>query len=169
LSLLQEYSRRERIGCEAVCVNREEWGTGEPGDVPFGGKKPVPALNELLRNRLPVAEKIFNEQGKDVYHPQAKALCSDFRIIMEKMVEAELLGDIVRRDRRDVQTKGKIRRLALISAEDCALFDDLMTKYSQYEHSQSEEAPVSLPFPDELRDDFRLLKGWHEGFVARSG
>jgi len=68
-----------------------------------------------------------------------------------------------------VQTKNRIGNLSKITAGDCRMLDDLMTKYSRYEHSQPGEAPVPLPNPDELKTDLEGLKGWREEFVARAG
>ena len=84
------------------------------------------------------------------------------------MIECELLADVVQRFRRAVNTQGKLDKLARIRAEDCKLFDDLMTKYSRYEHSQPNEAPVDPPAPDELKADMEALRDWRDGFVMRS-
>lgn len=52
--------------------------------------------------------------------------------------------------------------------EDCELFDDLMTKYSRYEHSQAPEAPVLLPSPEELQRDMEGIKEWLTEFKQRA-
>lgn len=62
---------------------------------------------------------------------------------------------------------GKIHKLALINKEDCQLFDDFMTKYSRYEHSQSYETPVELPEPDELKADIERILTWIQEFNKR--
>jgi hypothetical protein len=97
------------------------------------------------------------------YAPLAKAICSDFRILLERMIECELLADVVQRFRRAVNTQGKLDKLARITAADCKLFDDMMTKYSRYEHSQPNEAPVAPPTPDELKADLEALRDWRTG------
>jgi hypothetical protein len=84
------------------------------------------------------------------------------------MIEFELMADVVGRYRRDINTKNKIKKLALISEQDCQYFDDLMTKYSRYEHSQPIESPVELPKPDDLLTDMTALKNWREEYVKRS-
>ncbi len=113
---------------------------------------------------MPKARKLLIEHGQEVYDPYAKALCSDFRILIERMVECDLLADVVQRYRRAINTMGKIEKLANINDSDCTLFDQLMTKYSRYEHSQPLEAPVAIPTPDEMENDFKLLKNWHVDF-----
>ncbi len=83
------------------------------------------------------------------------------------MIECELIADVVQRYRRTINTMGKIGKLAKISEADCTYFEDLMTKYSRYVHSQSLEAPVPLPEPDELELDFTELKNWLTEFKKR--
>lgn len=164
LGLVQDYAKKANIDPEIVCIRKETWGTGEPGDTPLFAKKPEKALNKLLNNRLPKARKLLIEHGQEVYDPYAKALCSDFRILIERMVECDLLADVVQRYRRVIKTMGKIEKLAKINASDCTLFDQLMSKYSRYEHSQPIEAPVAMPTPDEMENDFKSLKNWHVDF-----
>lgn len=167
LVLLQDYGKRERREPKVTCVRSETWGTGEPGDTPLFAKKPEKALNALLTENLARATKIYNEEGQAAYAPHAKAICSDFRILLERMIECELLADVVQRFRRAVNTQGKLDKLTRITSEDCKLFDDLMTKYSRYEHSQPNEAPVVLPSPDELNKDIEALQEWRNIFIAR--
>lgn len=84
------------------------------------------------------------------------------------MIENDLMSNIVQRHRRMIYTKGKLRKLAKISDADCRLFDDLMTKYSTYEHSQSPETPSQVLEPDELKEDFEGLMQWLDEFTKRS-
>lgn len=167
LVLLQEYGKREGREPKVTCVRSETWGTGEPGDTPLFAKKPEKALNALLNENLVRAKKAHDEEGQAAYAPLAKAICSDFRILLERMIECELLADVVQRFRRAVNTLGKLDKLSRVTAEDCKLFDDLMTKYSRYEHSQPNEAPVPPPTPDELKTDMQALKDWRAAFIAR--
>ena len=167
LGLVQEYAEKVKTKPKIICIRSESWGTGEPGDPSFDEPKPDRSLNHLINNRLPKAKKNLSESGVEDYRTHAKALCRDFRILLERMIEWRLLSGVVQRHRRAIQTKGKIEHLAKISKADCTYFDDLMTKYSRYEHSQSPEAPVRLPEPDELETDFRKLKEWQSGFKRR--
>jgi len=167
LVLLQEYGKREGRELKVNCVRSEAWGTGEPGDTPLFAKKPEKALNALLNENLARARKAHDEDGQAAYAPLAKAICSDFRILLERMIECELLADVVQRFRRAVNTQGKLDKLARITAQDCKLFDDLMTKYSRYEHSQPNEAPVAPPTPDELKADMEELRNWRTTFITR--
>jgi hypothetical protein len=167
LVLLQEYGKREGREPKVTCVRSEAWGTGEPGDTPLFAKKPEKALNALLNENLARARKAHDEQGQVAYVPLAKAICLDFRILLERMIECELLADVVQRFRRAVNTQGKLDKLARITAEDCEFFDRLMTQYSRYEHSQPIEAPVAPPTPDQLQADIEALRDWQTAFARR--
>lgn len=166
LGMIQEYGKKENIEPIINCIRYEPWGTGEPGETPFFAKKPAKALNDLINKRIAVARKRYKEEGKEVSYPYIKAICSDFRILLERMIEVVLLADVVQRHRRAVQTVGKIEKLAKINNNDCEFFDE-MTKYSRYEHSGSDEAPVTLPDPDELDKDLNNLKKWYDDFTKR--
>lgn len=153
---------------ETVHIRRESWGTGEPGDVPLYGKNPRAALNSLRDQRLAEARRFLGERGHEAYYPLAKAICSDLRILTERLVEWDLLSDVIQRHRRAVKTMGKIGGLAKITTEDCNLIDEFMTKYSAFEHSQPAEAPVELPTPDQLEADINRLLAWQAEFRARA-
>lgn len=168
LALLEEEIKKAEFEYEVICLRHENWGVGEPGDTPIFAKKPDKALNSLLNERLAKAKKTFQEEGTEAYELIAKGICSDFRILIERLLETELLADVVQRFRRAINTMGKINKLATISIEDCQLFDNFMTKYSKYEHSQSNETPVSLPEPNELHEDIIQIQTWIEDFRRRA-
>lgn len=153
---------------DAIHIRQEHWGAGEIGEVPLYGKKPEAALNDLRNTRLSKARKTLQMEGGEAYYPLAKSICSDFRILQERMVEFVLLADVVQRHRRDVMTKNKIHLLVKIKSSDCDLIEALMSKYSRYEHSQSNEAPVELPTADEIEDDINRLLVWHGEFTKRT-
>ena len=150
-----------------VNIRTEPWGSGEVGEIPIFGKKPEKALNGLKNGRLATAKKVYFEQGYDAYYPLAKAICSDFRILLERIVELYFLADVVQRHRRAINTMGKIHNLSKITQDDCDLIDKFMSKYSVYEHSQSAEFPAELPEPDELEQDIDTVLTWLVAFRGR--
>ncbi len=167
LVLLQDYAKQAGRKHNAVCIRSESWGNGEPGSTPLFIKRPDKALNMLLNERLAKARKTYYDTGHEDYEPLAKAICRDFRVLLERMIEWELMADVVQRFRREVITKDKLAKLARVTPEDCLLFDALMTRYSLHEHSQPDEAPVALPLPEELQADMEQLQDWRAGFVQR--
>lgn len=150
-----------------IYIGAKPWGTGEPSEIPIFGKKTKEALNMLKNQRLADLRKKHKE-GSDDCDILTKALCSDFRIVMERIVETVLLADVVQRHRRSINTMGKIQNLAKIKKSDCDLINKMMTKYSCYEHSQSNEAPGQLPTPDDIEKDIEEVLNWHGEFPKRS-
>ncbi len=150
-----------------VSIRQEPWGDGEPGDVPLFAKKPKQALNNLKNERLAQARKEYLSNGSEAYYPQGKSICTDVRILLERIVEITFLADVIQRHRREVNTKNKIEQLSKITLSDCQMIDQYMTKYSKYEHSQSTETPVEVPPPDEIEDDINNILTWYEEFKDR--
>ncbi len=165
LSFLSSLS--SKCDVNTICIRQEEWGNGEPGDVSVAEKDPANALNKLKDERLKKAEGVFSEKGKEEYRPLAKSITSDFRILLERIIEKVLLSGIIQRHKRELTTKNKLTELLKINEEDCKLIDDLMTRYSYFEHSQPDEAPINLPRPEELREDIDTLINWIKDFKKR--
>jgi len=152
---------------EQINIRQEPWGSGEVGEIPIFGKKPDTALKHLQSSRLVTAKNLYEEHGSEVYYPLAKAICSDFRILLERIVEFYFLADVVQRHRRSVMTMGKIGKLVKITQADCDVIDKYMSKYSVYEHSQSPQIPAVMPEPDELNADIDAVLTWHDEFKKR--
>ena len=148
-------------------ISRQPWGAGEPGDLLFKAKSIDSAINALRNERLSEAKKTLENEGNEAYEPLAQGICSDYRNLLERVIEEKLLCGVVTRFRRAMHTK-KIHELKNISAADCQFFDGMMTKYSCYEHSQPQEAPIEVIQPDELQSDIDALKKWTEEFKNRS-
>lgn len=168
LSLIEASAKNKEIETYVVSLRNEYWGAGEPSETPINAKNPPEALNSLINDRLSKAAKTLKESGQAEYDILAKAICSDFRIIIERFIENNLLCDVVQRFRRSINTLGKLDKISLITMDDCKLFDNLMTKYSRYEHSQSSELLVYLPSIDELKEDMEKLRDWNVEFKKRT-
>ena len=167
LALFELYAKKENVDLEVVAIGREGSRIGVPRDAPSEIKKPKKVLNRYAGERLARLRKKLKNEGWDAYKVEAKSFCSDIRILIERMVENDLLADVVQRFRRDIMTKGKIMKLSKITLEDCKFIDDMMTKFSQYEHSQSNETPVPIPDPDTLGEELVKLKEWLSRFENR--
>ncbi|WP_371069324.1 hypothetical protein [Sediminibacillus sp. JSM 1682029] len=167
VTLLESMAERKKVEHKIIGLRREGTRTGETGDTPLFAKKPEKALNKLKNEKLDKAKRILNEFGEEEYQLIAKGITSEFRILLERLVESILLRDIVKRFRREINTKGKIHQLPKITKSDVAVLDEYMTKYSKYEHSQSVETPITLPLPDELQNDMEIVKNWIEDFKKR--
>lgn len=167
LGMLRDYAKKAEVPLTMVTIKREPWGAGEPGDEAIEADAPKKGLNQHLPTRIAEAKAVYHNQGSDAYRPFAQSICTEVRKLIERMVEFELLADVVQRHRRAINTMGKLEKLASITEQDCTFIDRMMTKYSRFEHSQSAEAPVALPEPDELSDDIKLLKDWRDDLEKR--
>lgn len=148
------------------CIERYSGTAGHPVDQAAWNANTAKA-NNILLDRVDAAKRAGDEGGADAYRSLAQGICSDFRKLLERTVEDDLLNSIVRRHRRSITTENRLQPLISITAEDCKLIDALMTKYSCYEHSQSDETPVFIPEEVELREDLEKLRDWRREFKTR--
>jgi hypothetical protein len=96
LTHLEDVAKQSAIATRVVALSREPWGAGEPGETPFAARKPEKVINGLLNERLARARKILADSGNAEYDLHAKAICSDVRILVERLVEDTLLNEVVR-------------------------------------------------------------------------
>jgi len=164
VGLLEKYTEKENVEKTIVCLSRIR--TGDIAELPITLTRTKPTANRFLNERVKALKAAFQASDTE-YEKEAKALCTDIRILLEKIVEADLLAGIVRRYNPEVQTKGKIEHLAKITPEDCKFVDDMMTAYSRHEHSQPDEAPVELPNPDEIEADLKRIVEFIECLQSR--
>ena len=169
LSLLGQLNEKCKSNeIQIIGIRKEHWGAGEIGDTPLFAKKTDAALKNIKNEKIAKAKKNFNDSGSEAYYPYGKALCSDIRILVERIVELDFLADVVQRYRRAVNTMGKVEKLAKIKKEDCDLINDFMTRYSCYEHSQPSETPIEIPQPTEIEKDVDNLLKWLTEFNSRN-
>lgn len=167
--LQDEAKHQESITPKIVSIKKEYWGAGEPSDLPINCDRPDKKLKDLINRDVPRIEKKLQENGQDEATYDIKALCSNFRIVIERTVEIYLICGVVERFRRAVQTMNKVKKLSNIQDEDCKLIDDLMTEYSKYEHSQTYEMPGKLPNIENIKEDMNKLSNWIDGYKKRMG
>ncbi len=137
-------------------------------DINIRDLKPKTAINRMSKEQLPQLRKLHDAGEVAAYDERANGLCSDLRILVERCVESVLLNEVLIRFRRSLQTQGRIGALAKITVDDCALIDDLMTRYSVFEHSQSDELPAIRPDIDDIEADVAKLVVWIDDFPKRA-
>jgi ABC-type lipoprotein export system ATPase subunit len=126
--------------------------------------KPAKAVARIKNEFLPQLRKHVSSGDADAFEREAWQICSEFRILLEKCVETVLLNEVLVRFRRDVQTKGRLSKLTKIEQSDCDLIDDLMSRYSVFEHSQSDEFPAPCPDLQQIEQDVDALSSWIDTF-----
>lgn len=150
-----------------VCVESFNGTAGHPLDQAVWNAKTTKA-NDILLTRLSAAKAAGEASGPDAYRNLAQSICSDFRKLLERSIEDDLLSKVVQRHRRSVTTLGRLEHLPCITQADCRFLDDLMTKYSVHEHSQSPEVIAGVPDAPELRQDIEALSAWRSEFKSRA-
>ena len=99
------------------------------------------------------------DELSEEYSREKHYICQQFRNCVEKSVEEFLIGEVVMRFRKDVQTK-RIKYLPTITQEDCDTIDSMMTKYSAYDHSMSSETPLVEFDISEIEEDMNQFSQW---------
>lgn len=126
--------------------------------------KPGKAVARIKNEFIPQLKKHVTSCDAESYEGEARQVCSEIRILVERCVECILLNEVLVRFRRDIQTKGRLSALTKIEQKDCDLLDDLMTRYSVFEHSQSDELPAPMPDLSSIEQDIDNLSTWIESF-----
>jgi hypothetical protein len=157
-----------RMGVTLLALRHGPEGMGTPGETFVRESYPVRALSKLLNERLPQASRAQAEGNDGLLDALTKALCSDLRILVERLIETVLLNSVIERFRRNMMTRGKLQKLALINEGDCAFLDQMMTAYSFEEHSQPTESPRKLPALHAIEGDLKKLVAWAGEFQKRT-
>lgn len=151
---------------QPMCIEAYAGVAGHPADQDVWNANTKKA-NNLLITKLDTARKAGEAHGGAAYRMLAQGICSEFRKLIERSVEEDLLNKVVLRHRRSITTDNRLHAIQGILPEDCKLIDTMMTKYSCYEHSQSSEIPIFIPDEPELRHDLETLKAWRDGLSKR--
>lgn len=167
LSLLESLAKEEGVASAINAIGPEGKKRGVPRDAPMFTQKTKAVLNTLCNQRMDAARKRLKEEGWDGYEIEAKAICRDARATLERMVELDLVAEVVRRFHPEIQTKNKLAKLAKIEIGDCEFIDEMMSYFSKFIHSQSVETPAPPPPEDELQEALNQIKNWRDIYDAR--
>lgn len=151
------------VQVQALSITRDGPSTGMPASIDVFSLKPEKGFNQLISTIGAV-----KKYDVGVRTMALKDACSNFRILVERSVEDHLCSSIVNRYRREIKTLNMLQKLTVIEPSDCAIINEMMTKYSTFEHSQSIEAPTWLPGADELLDDVNAMLKWIADFDKRA-
>ena len=131
---------------------------GVPADSAVNGGQSLGKLKNIKNEKLAKLKKM--DENSCEYIEGIHYICQQMRIHVEKSIEDTLLNGIVLRYRKSVQTQGRIMWLSKITQDDCKIIDDMMTKYSYYDHSMSDEAPLQEFTLEEIEQDIERLIEW---------
>ncbi|ACC76518.1 AAA family ATPase [Paraburkholderia caribensis] len=156
------------VDLATISLRRLGQNVGLVADLSIRDAKPDKALNKIRNEAIVQLRKLHDAAEVEEYEQRAKGVCSDIRILVERCVETILLNNVLLRFRRSITTQNLIGKLAKIRSEDCAMIDDLMTRYSVFEHSQSSELPAECPDIEVIERDVDKLIEWIKEFSGRS-
>ena len=129
LGTVRHYAEKKSIKPEIVSIRATDWGTGEPAPISVSQSDIKTALNVLINQRVQDVNKADENGNFEYSEILIKSICSDFRTLIERSIENDLLCGVVQRFQRPVCTL-KLKDLAKLKANDCSILDSLMTKYS---------------------------------------
>ena len=124
------------------------------------------ALKNMKQEELTKIKKLYANQEYSIADNYLQAICARFRNLIEQGIEMELLSKVVTRFDYSIKTMC-LRYLHVITDDDISLFEEMMTRYSHFDHSQSVERPVSLPALEEVEKDIDRVLAWSEDFKNR--
>ncbi len=146
---LDQHVRQLQIGA-GVCADELPW-------VAMPVKKRIGYMKQGWQQ----AQKLHKEGHQGAYDKEAIYLYGLLREAWERGVEEVLLGGVVERYRKDIQTQ-RIGVIADITADECKAVEIAMTKCSKWlpGHDQAPAAKQDVPEPDELKHDIDALENW---------
>ena len=166
LGTVNHFAEKKGIKPKVVSIYSANWGTGEPSTMPLSQSDIKSALNILINQHYRDTKKA-SDNG-EIYQVEIslKSMCSNFRMLVERSIENDLLCGVVQRFQRPVHTL-KLKDLKKLKNIDLEFLESLMTKYSGFEHSQPAESPIVLPKLEEIYKDMTDLKNWREEYLKR--
>jgi predicted aconitase with swiveling domain len=166
LGSIRHYADKKSVKYSLIYVRAIGETVGEPSALPTSQSEIKSALGRLGDERIQSIKRLQANHEYEQADIQIQSVCSEFRTLIERSIENDLLCGVVQRFQRPVSTL-KLKDLAKLTKEDCAILDSLMTKYSGFEHSQSLESPVKLPSVEDIANDIKALKDWRDGYSKR--
>jgi len=130
-------------------------------------KRPITAIQDLKNMNFVQAKRLQEEGNITDYEINIRSICNELRKLLERIIEVDFFLGIIERHKPGVTTLNKINKISRIDEEDCNFINDLMTKLSCFEHSQSSEAPEDIPDNNTLDKIFNDLISWHKKFKEK--
>ncbi len=137
---------------------------GVPSEVDHFSKQTSGKLKDLKNNNVAKVKKM--DENSSEYTESVHYICQQIRNLVEKSIEDTLLFSVVSRYRQSIQTQ-QISWLSHITEDDCVLIEEMMTKYSHYDHSMSDETPLQEFSIEEIENDLDKLITWIDEIKKR--
>jgi hypothetical protein len=127
---------------------------------PFEGMKAKDRIG-YVKNQHQAAAKLFRDNQPREYRSAGQHIYGHLRQAWERAVEEVLLGGVVERYRKTIETQ-RARQLGDIRDRDCEALDAGMSKCSAWEggHDHATAEGSSFPDPPEIANDIEALEEW---------
>jgi hypothetical protein len=131
-----------------------EWSNGAPGGhingLPWDNKKPIACLDVLDKDQAAIAAQ-WNPQPNEANVAAMRNAYSRLRSVMERIVEFELLSDVIQKFRSRVIT-GNVKFLAGITKQECDEIGRLLQKCHDLTDAHTPSS-APIPKPEDLKKD----------------
>jgi hypothetical protein len=131
-----------------------EWSDGTPGrhvdGLPWDKRKPTACLDVLEDDQVAIAAK-WNPQPNAANVASMRDIYSRLRSAIERIIESELLTDVIQRFRSQVIT-GHVKLVAGITKQECDEIGRLLQKCHDLTNAHAPSA-MPVPTPNDLKKD----------------
>lgn len=142
--------------------------TGKTKGIPTEGI--MSKITKIDKSIGMLIEKVNKVKDMDVLHIDYRMtiewVCKEFRIIAEKTIERIFTEDIIKRNDPVIRSSN-VMKLARITESDCKMVDEVMSEYSKYVHSQSDEIEIELIEIEKLLSDLTKYQAWAKDAAKR--
>jgi hypothetical protein len=152
------------ITTQSLTRRAEGFGVADP-ELPFEGKNVSKRIGALKSQHQLIA-KLYRDGDEQEHRRQTVEAYFQLRMTWERTVEEVLLGQVVLRFRKGIETQRLVG--VFVDDDDYAHVDAGMTKCSNYAHDKALMGGVAVPEPDELLADITVLENWRREVNQRS-
>lgn len=166
LCVLMEEAEQQAVPLHTQSLMRKQGGYGfaEP-ELPFEGRTTSKRIAALRQQQQAIA-KLHKDGDQAKFEKETIDAYTKLRMCWERGVEEVLLGNVVLRFRKGIETKRLVG--VAVEDEDYAKVTAGMTKCSNYAHDKALIGGTALPEPAELLADIEELEAWRVKVVARA-
>lgn len=166
LWVLRRLGRESDVTVTELSLERGNKQHGHVKQGPPWVAMPVGARVARLRHELKEARRKLDAENRAGYELDVQGIYKRLRQTWERAVEEELLGDVVQRFGKEIQTK-RLRYLSVITEQDIEDVTREMTRCSNYEHDEPGAVNNGIPEPDKVAADIKVLEDWIESLRQR--
>lgn len=165
LMMLDEEARQSGLSPHYQSVSRAEDRSGICADGAPAKAQLVSEILEKVERRLDATQSLHSEGRLDDWSDQVKWMTGRLRDAWELAVEGAV-APVFRRFSHKVHTGG-LRKLTLLTEQDCTDLKNGFALCSTYCHTDPAETNRPVPNPNTIREEINRLRRWSESIRTR--